>query len=191
MCSLMAPNGDSYRLVTMSGRSVPSPRVTARDTGWCHTATGIEGWVRRGEADISSIVSRTDADSLLATQILSWNVFQKKRKGFHLFEICCCVWVSVLSLTISARRAKNSDNYVSIEMLSLSSNKVLTTVNALLADIRYLHCPPLSLCNCILFICCAVLPWWPLPLTWLNHPRNEDLKQHSLTHLVQIVTGLV
>ena len=114
-----------------------------------------------------------------------------QRKSSNLFEICCCVWVSVLSLTISASRAKNSDNYVSIEMLSLSSNKVLTTVNALLADIRYLHCPPLSLCNCILFICCAVLPWWPLPLTWLNHPRNEDLKQHSLTHLVQIVTGLV
>ena len=71
-------------------------------------------------------------------------------------------FLGLWSLTIFTFRAKNSDNYVSIAMLS--SNKVLTTVNALLADIRYLHCPPLSLCNCILFISCAVLPW-PLLLT--------------------------
>ena len=69
---------------------------------------------------------------------------------------------SSLSLTIAAAGAKNSGNYVSIE--KFSSNKVLTTVNALLADIRYLLHSPLSLCNRILFISCAVLPC-PLPLT--------------------------
>ena len=99
----------------------PAPGSSPRDTGWCHRVTGIEGWARRGEADISSIVSSTYRCRFFTCNAnLSRNVFQKKGKGFQLFEISCQVCVLVLSLTISASRAKNSDNYVSIEMLSLS-----------------------------------------------------------------------
>ena len=134
--------------------------------------TGIEGWARQSHVALCSPVSSLGLMSqLVARYLLSFRMLK-----------------SSLSLTIAAVGAKNSGNYVSIE--KFSSNKVLTTVNALLADIRYLLHSPLSLCNRILFISCAVLPC-PLPLTWLNQPRNEDLKQHSLTHLVQIVTVLV